>query len=209
MSAFLTGRNFGSKIQTSDIADDAITLAKLANGTANQNIQYNASGVPVDVALPDSGKVLQVIQTVKKDTTSTTSATAAAISGMTASLTCSSTSNKVLINFNTNIGGTANHYGVIQLFIGGSVSSFIPDAASSRMLGSSGNLTVSNNTVDLNNFTGSFLHSPSSTSEIAYALYWRRGAESTTLYLNRSGNDGDNANHSRSVSSITLMEIAG
>jgi len=157
----------------------------------------------------NSGKVLQVIQTVKKDTTSTTSATAAAISGMTASLTCSSTSNKVLINFNTNIGGTANHYGVIQLFIGGSVSSFIPASAGSRMLGSSGNLTENNNTVDLNNFTGSFLHSPSSTSEIAYALYWRRGAESTTLYLNRSGNDGDNANHSRSVSSITLMEIAG
>ena len=59
MSAFLSGRNFGSNIQTSDIADDAITLAKLANGTANQNIQYNASGVPVDVALPASGKVLQ------------------------------------------------------------------------------------------------------------------------------------------------------
>ncbi len=51
MSAFLTGRNFGSNIQTADVADNSITLAKLAHGTANQNIQYNASGAPSDVAL--------------------------------------------------------------------------------------------------------------------------------------------------------------
>ena len=31
MSAFLTGRNFGSKIQTADIADDATTNAKVAD----------------------------------------------------------------------------------------------------------------------------------------------------------------------------------
>ena len=72
MSAFLSGRNFGSNIQTSDIADDAITLAKLANGTANQNIQYNASGVPVDVALPASGKVAQIVSTLVEGAATTT-----------------------------------------------------------------------------------------------------------------------------------------
>ena len=42
-------------VGTANIDDDAITLAKMAHGTASQNIAYNASGVPVDVALASSG----------------------------------------------------------------------------------------------------------------------------------------------------------
>ena len=42
-------------VGSADIDDNAVTLAKMAHGTANQNISYNASGVPVDVALAASG----------------------------------------------------------------------------------------------------------------------------------------------------------
>ena len=42
-------------VGTADIDDDAVTLAKMAHGTASQNIAYNASGVPVDVALASGG----------------------------------------------------------------------------------------------------------------------------------------------------------
>jgi len=59
--SFLSGRTSLTTVQTGDIAanaittakmaDNAVTLAKLAHGTASQNIAYDGSGVPVDVAL--------------------------------------------------------------------------------------------------------------------------------------------------------------
>ena len=84
---------------------------------------------------------------------------------------------------------------------------FIGDASSSRPRSSLGNPIGSNSALSLESYSGSFLHSPSSTSSIAYALYWQDGTESTTLYLNRSGTNSDNANGANGVSTITLMEI--
>jgi hypothetical protein len=49
--AFLSGRTSLTTVQTADLADNSVTLAKFAHGTASQNIAYDGSGVPVDVAL--------------------------------------------------------------------------------------------------------------------------------------------------------------
>jgi|TARA_Y100000296_G_scaffold76165_1_gene96561 hypothetical protein len=43
------------EVATADIADNAVSLAKMASGTASQNIQYDGSGDPVDVALSGGG----------------------------------------------------------------------------------------------------------------------------------------------------------
>jgi len=51
MGGFLSGRTSLTTVQTGDIANDAVTLAKMAHGTASQNIAYDGAGVPVDVAL--------------------------------------------------------------------------------------------------------------------------------------------------------------
>jgi hypothetical protein len=57
--------NFGTQltgeIPSAAIADNAVTLAKMAHGTASQNIAYDGSGVPVDVAA--SGGGLASVQT--------------------------------------------------------------------------------------------------------------------------------------------------
>ena len=45
-------------IVTADIADNAITLAKMAGGTDGNIISYDASGDPVAVATGNSGQVL-------------------------------------------------------------------------------------------------------------------------------------------------------
>ena len=186
-----------TKVLTGGIALDAVdnTILKLDD-------DYALTGT-----VSGAGKIGQVIQTVKTDTTSTTSDTYVAISGMTASMACASTSSKVLVNVNIYIGRTANGYGSIQLWIGGSVSTFIGDASSSRPRTSLGNPISANSAVALDSYSGSFLHSPSSTSSIAYALYWQDGTESCTLWLNRSGTNSDNANAALGVSTITLMEI--
>ena len=56
MSGFLTGRTSLTSVQTADIADDAITLAKLASGTDGQVITYDASGIEVLLAQEQMGK---------------------------------------------------------------------------------------------------------------------------------------------------------
>lgn len=40
----------GSSIETAEIGDDQVTLAKLAHGTAGKAIGFNSSGVPAEIA---------------------------------------------------------------------------------------------------------------------------------------------------------------
>ena len=58
----ITGLSAGglpnNSVQTADIADDQITLAKLAGGTDGQIITYDASGNPVAVGPGTDGQVL-------------------------------------------------------------------------------------------------------------------------------------------------------
>tara|TARA_R110002033_G_scaffold88434_1_gene138469 strand:+ start:102 stop:803 length:702 start_codon:yes stop_codon:yes gene_type:complete len=57
--SFLSGRTSLTTVNTSDISDDAITLAKMAAGTANYNILYDGSGNPTEaVASSGGGTVL-------------------------------------------------------------------------------------------------------------------------------------------------------
>ena len=58
----ITGLSAGglpnNSVQTADIADDQITLAKLAGGTDGQIITYDASGNPVAVGPGSDGQIL-------------------------------------------------------------------------------------------------------------------------------------------------------
>lgn len=69
MGGFLSGRTSLTTVNTSDIADNAVTLAKMASGTASQNIAYDGSGDPVDVALSSAGWAF--VENVEASTSST------------------------------------------------------------------------------------------------------------------------------------------
>ena len=58
MSGYLSGRTSLTTVETADIADDAVTLAKLASGTDGNIITYDASGDPVAVGPGTDGQVL-------------------------------------------------------------------------------------------------------------------------------------------------------
>lgn len=53
--SFLSGRTSLTTVNTGDISDDAITLAKMAAGTANYNILYDGSGNPTEAVAPSGG----------------------------------------------------------------------------------------------------------------------------------------------------------
>ena len=81
------------------------------------------------------GKILQVVSTAKTDTTSTTSLnTFVDISGMSVSITPSSSSNKILVIVDMRLGVNENR-NVAYRIMRGSTAIYIGDAAGSRTRG--------------------------------------------------------------------------
>ena len=58
MSGFITGRTSLTTVNSGDIADDAVTLAKMATGTDGELITWDASGDPAAVAVGTATHVL-------------------------------------------------------------------------------------------------------------------------------------------------------
>lgn len=152
-----------------------------------------------------TGKLLQVVQGVKSDTFSMSGSTYTDVTGFTASITPSSTSNKILVMVDAKTScSSGNHF--INLLRGSTgiyESSDIGSRTQSIGYGNQINIYDQRVTVAI------YLDSPSTTSATTYKCQVR--AESTgTVYLNRSSNDRNTANaDGRHASSITLMEIAG
>lgn len=161
--------------------------------------------------VPQQGKILQVVSTTKTDTETISTGTFTAISGLSASITPSSASNKVLIMVSLyGSGGTTGSSPSYRL-TGGNSGTYIGDAGSAsqgrvaavgphnpEMGGSTNN--VSTNII--------FLDSPATTSSVTYGVEWSRGS-SGTAYIGRTVANSDNVDNSRTAASITVMEVAG
>lgn len=186
----------------------AITIS--GNGISSDAIASLAAskltGQVPDANAP-SGSVIQVVSTTKTDTFSTTSLNdnPAAVTGLSISITPSSSSNKVLVSGHLSLGYQS---GVTQCFfrlyrngthIGGG------DAASNRPSVMGRTYVPDSGTAGTVGFA--FLDSPSTTSSTTYQIYI--GTEgSGTVTLNRTLGDGDNRTGARMSSTITAQEIA-
>ena len=170
--------------------------------TLNNNSLSSVTELPAGVG----GKVLQVVQTVKTDDFSASLATDTVtdITGLSASITPSSTSNKILVSYDIHIHTTAGA-GKIQLMrdstkicINTSTSGFEAQTSMAH------NDAVFSMTVT----SMSFLDSPSTTSSITYKPQASHSSGATqTVYVNRPETTA--SRHGRVTSQITLMEIAG
>tara|TARA_R100000808_G_C2089859_1_gene110662 strand:+ start:8 stop:637 length:630 start_codon:yes stop_codon:yes gene_type:complete len=194
-SSVTTAKITDATIASGDLADDAVTAAKIAD----------AVGL---------GKIGQVVSTtVTAVDVSTTASTFNDISGLSAAITPSATSSKILIIVNAGLGNgtqTSNNYVRIARAVGGS----------NTYIGRGGSLN-SNETgsmfwrvdqggqddYNIHQETVNFLDTPSTTSEITYKMQW--GTNSGTLYLNRAGDlAGSGAyEHIPCSSTITVMEV--
>ena len=168
------------------LASNAVTAGKLASGVG--------------------GKILQVVQTFKTDGTSQAGNSATTyydISGMSVTITPSSSSNKVLVNWvaqvNSNNTGRNNSIRLLRdsTVIGNSTA------------GSTSNAQTDHRTINDTNchpFTMMFLDSPNTTSAVTYKLQWQiegSGGSATGYYLNRDAYASQGA-----VSHITAFEVA-
>ena len=186
-----------------------------ATGTA---LQIGDSGdtitIPSGATLTNSGsatgfgKVLQVVQAIKSDTTSIQSATLTS-TGLEASITPSATSSKVLILINAFIGTNTDVTPYFQINRDSTVlTDALGEAAGSRSRNTTGSQYQYS---AYNNIAAPILHldSPSSTSALTYKLMWAQYANTYVTFLNRAYLDVDAGYYSRSASTMILMEIAG
>tara|TARA_R100001082_G_scaffold44580_1_gene23762 strand:- start:6658 stop:8721 length:2064 start_codon:yes stop_codon:yes gene_type:complete len=194
-------------IETADIQDNAVTLAKMAGLARGKIIYGDASGDPAALAVgsnthvltsdgtdiswsaPSSGgKVLQVVNMNSTSETSTTSSSFVDTS-LTADITPASSSNKVLVMYtaNLNIGGTRGNWVYVGLERG---TSDIITFGGTYIEQDGANFDIHNLT------TGTYLDSPSSTSEQTYTIRLRVSAGTGKLIQTGTG-------------SLTLMEIEG
>ena len=183
------------------------TNLKHASSGSN-NIVLASDGSTTISNLSNAGKILQVVQTIKTDTTSyNTIDTWADISGMSVSITPSSSSNKILVTAVLNTGHLASSYYILRLEKGGTPIA-VGDASGNRTQGYFGQGPRSNAEL-MDNTTINFLDTAGSTSAITYNIAWYIAYTSgSTLYLNRCNYDANQDYASRVISTITAMEVA-
>jgi len=152
-----------------------------------------------------AGKVLQVLNAVKTDTSSINSTTYADISGLSLTITPSATTSKILFTMNVSAGGAADANHIHFNMVRGSTNILVGDTAGSRSCS-----TTFVNTQGAGQqitATATYLDSPNTTSATTYKIQWKNNG-SAANYVNRSTRDNNASDHDgRITSQITLMEI--
>ena len=155
-----------------------------------------------------AGSVLQVVSTTKTDTFSTNSTTMVDVTGLSLSITPSSTSNKILI-FGFVSVGTPNTNFVYFNLVRDSTAICIGDASTNRVNVTGMSFAGVSNEGNVTLVPTNFLDSPNSTSSLTYKIQIRC-ATAGNAYVNRSHRDSASTNFDmRIASTITAMEIAG
>ena len=165
--------------------------------------------VILPASLP-SGSVLQTQVTTKTDSFSSSSSSTAYedITGLSVSITPSSTSNKILVVLSLGIS-TSNVHATFKI-LRGSTDIFLPTTVGSRISGHGHIYSASafNDHYDIESKTIQLLDSPSTTSATTYKVQVATpNSASYIAHINRTANDSDNNYNARTVSSITAMEI--
>jgi len=192
-TGIVEGNIADSAITTNKIANGAVVAADLAAGAARANF--------------GAGAVLQVVSTTT-DAQSSTNSQATALS---LSITPSNSTSKILLLVDAQFSMSTDTYGMTRLFRNST------EIASSSQLSTGGSNTRGWKAInhrdgdaqwEVEAVSGTYLDSPSTTSSITYYLKYELNY-GTVIYFNRPY-DGSNATyHWNSVSTMTLMEIAG
>ena len=155
------------------------------------------------------GKLLQVVQTIKTDTFTSNSGSYTDVTGLSVSITPSSSSNKVLVTACFNCAVSLDDRWSIYQLVRGSTPIFIGDTSSSRSVGSVAHVQESSTGTGQGVFNLNivFLDSPATTSATTYKIQGKVQS-GASFVINRSDNDVNADYGLRTSSSITVQEIA-
>jgi hypothetical protein len=158
------------------------------------------------VTIQGSGQVpVKIVQTVKTDVFTTTSTSFVDVTGLSATITPTSASNRILVIFSGNVSPSSANYLMLGKLVRG-----VTDIALGDARGSSTRVTFSTSAGSANwsNFFGvNFLDSPATTSPITYKVQVAVEAGATLLIGGSFTNSASYNGSSPTI--ITLMEISG
>ena len=180
-----------------------------ADGSANQLLKTDGSG-NLGWATDQGGKILQVVQTVKTDSFNHATNTFTDITGMSVTITPSSSSNKIRIKANINYGGDDNFYGGIALLRGSTSIGVSTAGTSGNHINTTLGISVgtgSNDAYKMHTGTIDYIDSPNTTSATTYKLMVYCYSN-VNFYLNRPYNFGNYTYIVCGISTITAEEIA-
>ena len=178
----------------------------------------SSSGNTRVLTLPDTGnltlgagKLLQVVSTTKTDSFTTTSTSYTDITGLSASITPSSSSSKVYVIVHVNSAATTR-YASFRLVRGSTniaVGTDITGSQEAVTFTAGSNTSNSYDNLILRNQSMAILDTPSTTSATTYKLQGRINYGTGDLYVNRQPyTDTTSTYVVRAASTITLYEVA-
>ena len=187
MSIVLQGSTSGSiTLQEPAVAGSTVLSLPATSGTL---ITTGSSGQSIPKAALPTGSVLQVVSATYSTFTTSTSATYAD-TGLTASITPTSSSSKILVIVNQNgVGKTGNQQVSIRLFRG---------STNIVQMGEDDGNTGTTTTNYFGSVSTSYLDSPATTSSTTYKTQFRTPSGGSAAYVQLGS----------AVSTITLLEIA-
>ena len=163
-----------------------------------------ASGQSIPKAALPTGSVLQVISTAKTDTFSTSSTSFVDITGLSISITPTSSTSKILIMFSVPASSSSGAGWYLNL-VRNSTNIIVADTAGSRVSSTvSSYIAPSQQSFSM---AYQYLDSPATTSSTTYKLQLR-AQSGFTAFVNQTATDTNNADYNRATASLTVMEIA-
>ena len=182
--------------------------APSSNPAANRTITVpsTADGTMLTTTNPKAGNIIQVVSTTKQDVFSmSASSTYTAVTGLSVSITPTSSSNKILILGSIYTSSPTSGYAtVFRLYKAGSELAAAHGTGAGDRNGAAMKLRQYNAGAALH-VKHEYLDTAGGTSAITYQYYM---ASETDGYVGRTGNDGDAWYQARCPSTITAMEVA-
>jgi hypothetical protein len=161
-----------------------------------------------------TGSVIQIVQTVSNTQVGYTGTSFQTVSSLSTSITPSSTSSKILVMITSSWGIQDNSYAFMKLQRGGSDITGAKGSATGTQVAVSQELLLALNgtTVQQHVYTSTYIYldSPASSTSTTYSIVVNaQQVNSQTIYLNRGYSITGDTNNAATISTMTLMEIAG
>ena len=180
------------------------------SGTANLTLASDGKVTIPEKKLYCPGAIVQVVSATKTDTFSSQSTSYTDVTGLSVAITPTASSSKVLVQIHFNASVTYDDRWHAYQLVRGSTAIAVGDSSSSRTNATffSQKQVVDDNDIEM--FSLTYLDSPSTTSATTYKLQGKVQSDNSPYFvINRSGNDTDATHGGRTVSTITVWEVAG
>jgi hypothetical protein len=185
-------------------------MVSYLNNTDRLDVYDGAAWKQVYPSVANAGEVIQVVSTTLTTAVSFTSASFADISGLSATITPRSSSSQMLVICNINgatqnaLSGATGYWRLVR----DSTAIAVGTSTGTRQA-ATGNLTSRSVASALINFSSSIAHldSPATSSAVTYKP---QGLVTLgTMFINQTEDQSNGAIYGRTVSNITVLEIAG